>query len=1276
MRDRVLFAIACLLAIGVGLWLGVFKSDSNDGSNDYSVVDDDDGEIEKGPELLGAGDGRAVHVPRDIRGRGSLQGTVRRKGDPVAAHVELRHVAEMDPTKPYMGGMTQMMIERMLDAGISSKAAIAKTSAGADGQFHFDGLAPGLYEVRATAENGAVGFASALLPAEGARVEASIDVAAGSERFEGRVVYANGTPFQGLVVASTGEGFAMMMGGHGNIMPTATDDEGRFAIGGLAPGLVRISAILPGVLRVMANPVTLPYQGEYVLTIGAEGVEVNGKVIAADTQEPIAGATVFGGGGNPETTFTIRTTTSAEDGTFKLAIPTGGGGGMFVKAAGYAPSMINFRRSAKDNVTVSLQKLGTVTGIVKSKDDGKPLAGVGVYAIPASMRGGDGMFPSGTISGADGLYTLNDVMPGSAKLFAVGEGWVTEGVKSLGDNFSPFTVAIEPGGSAELDLELVPGGSASGVVRTSTGDLVAGAVVTPAAGMDGMMMIAAMTGGMGGAFGATVSDAEGRYTVASLFPGQNYTLTAKAPGLPDAKSKGFTAQGGKTHEADLVFAAPRWLLLRVVKAEDGTPVAGARARIVPAGDRIDFDDFFGAATWSTDGEGRAKVGPIPPDDSKVAVTADGFIEAEQAIEAKGDGDVELTIELAKGLVIAGRVEVPAGLPLRGIRMRVQTDHSSGGPRRDWFHERTSVDPAGTFRVTTIKDPGAYRVTAESQWEGKEYEAEAIVEAGDEDVVLKLARNIEREKRLMTVTVLGADGKPMPSARIQLYQLRSNRGTSRSRRYVSEGKAEFEIDHEDAQLWIEVYETAGVASGSTIKGPFDPGTKEIEIRLDAPLTIEGAVTGPDGKPVRGVRVMVKALHPDPDTEHGRDHGAGFSDKEGKFLVKGLGDLEYQLVFDVPPDYAPVAAQKVRAGANNVRVALRMGKRAILTIVDYDGKPVAGAFATLSQLRKPQGAVPGSSRGSQRSDADGIVRMRGVEPEGSFRLHINPPQDRSDLKRTTINPWSPTDETIKLQRAYTITGVVRDASGKPVGDVFVQHRKEGTERWTGYLSADNEGRFEIQQLVEGRYEVRAVLRGARTDGIKGTAVRAGATGVELTVDLGETLAVRIAGWKQISLGGSRTHQALQAALISETGNPTRMSGRADSRGRVAFRQLTPDATYTIWIGGLPDGHYVLKSGLRAGDADVEVEPQKGASIQGRVTFPAEMKRRSVMAHAHNKQGMSASGVVNATTGAFEIDGLPEGEWTVRVHGWDDGNTYTATGKARTGGEVELELKAPKR
>ena len=1279
----VLLILVVLAAAGGIAWYLIDGNLDGEGDDPFGGDAVEDGEGDEGPGLTAAGTKRR-RAPAETRGQCWIQGTVKRGGEAVAAEIELRHVESIDPRNPFGTRAESAMIARMLDSGVSTKDVLQSTTAGADGKYSFRGLAPGRYEVRATTEDGAMGFATASLPAHGARVEATIEIPTGDGTLVGRVVHADGRPYRGLVIVSSAFGMAAMFLGGGDVRPTYTDAEGRFKMGGLVPGKVSVSAIVPGVMRVMGPPATVPHEGEYLLTIDGGGVDTKGRVIRAADETPIEGATVFGGGGDPETSFSIRSTKSDADGRFSILLPVGRGGGMIVQAEGYAPKNVNLRGDAPEEVTVTMVALGKIVGRVVAKENGTPVTGVTLFA-KGSDRAGGMPSASSAVTDADGRYTLDNVTPGSISVHALGAGWVSVGYSgSQTGDASPYAAQVEPGETAELDLEVIPGAKASGRVTTSGGEPVAGAVVE-ASGEGGRNDVFLVLLGLGSSFGATVTDEEGRYEIDVLAPGSNYKITARAPEHPDVESETFTATAGKTVTIDLVVAAPRWLSVRVVDAEGGGAIAGAAVVLQQgSGTGMDIRNFLGGGGIRTDAKGVARVGPLREGELKLSVTAAGYVtkSSVEVQDAVGEAPT-FTVELTRGLVIAGRVTLPADVPVQTARVTVRRD---GGTGQRWFHERPTVSADGSFRLDTIEEAGSYKVKGEAKWKERTFRAEMEVDAGTNDLVLEL-KVVEREAAgTIVFTVIDADGKSVPSGRVALRQ-QSDGGNATNYRSLSSGKVTFRDVKPGAELWVEVYDLVG-NRGALLQGPYSAADAEVELRLPVSQVIAGRALRPDGRGAGGVRITAKAKHPETDSGHANDHGKGVSDGDGNFRVRGLGELEYELTFTVPKEFAPVPAQTVRAGGGDVVVQLRAGARATLTVLDFEGHPVPGAYA----YARPEGKGREGWRGNRelpRADQDvlqpfqfkhhGMIRLRGLDPDATFHLTVSAPNGRKDLKGLNREGWRPADETLKLARAWSISGVVKDQNGKPAQGISVRARREGTEKWDKSSHSDEQGRFDLRELDAGRYELEARASGVTYSSPAAAAgpgstqpvnkpdvkvVRAGTQNVALKVDTGERLVVRVRGM-QAESGGWGT------AMLRTADGSHSLSGGWDGPGRVTFQGLRAGVDYTLWIVGIPGNRYVHAKDVRAQSDLLEVDTKEGFRIHGRVTVPEGVALSRVGIGAGSREGYNAHTRVDAKTGTFEFEGLPAGSYHLSAHAWHDGKSYRGSAVVNTGGEAEIVL-----
>ena len=100
---------------------------------------------------------------------------------------------------------------------------------------------------------------------------------------------------------------------------------------------------------------------------------------------------------------------------------------------------------------------------------------------------------------------------------------------------------------------------------------------------------------------------------------------------------------------------------------------------------------------------------------------------------------------------------------------------------------------------------------------------------------------------------------------------------------------------------------------------------------------------------------------------------FAGQEGEFELRRLGDLEYVVKVDVPPEFLDVQPAKTRAGARGVVLALTRGSEQRITVLDDRGAPVSGARLWLLSL---QDGVWDSYREGAHTDARGVAVLAGL------------------------------------------------------------------------------------------------------------------------------------------------------------------------------------------------------------------------------------------------------------------------------------------------------------
>jgi len=151
-----------------------------------------------------------------------------------------------------------------------------------------------------------------------------------------------------------------------------------------------------------------------------------------------------------------------------------------------------------------------------------------------------------------------------------------------------------------------------------------------------------------------------------------------------------------------------------VVAEDGRPIAGATIAVRPVA-----TPDGGNRTTGTDDEGRFVVTDLDSGAYTLNASAPGYIVPPDPNNPNRDprffrrGDTGVTLTLAKGGVITGKVTDNAGAPVVGVGVRaIMTRDAENRPPRQTSVRERATDDRGIYRIYGI-EPGTYLVSAGS-----------------------------------------------------------------------------------------------------------------------------------------------------------------------------------------------------------------------------------------------------------------------------------------------------------------------------------------------------------------------------------------------------------------------------------------------------------------------------------------------------------------------------------------------------------------------------------
>lgn len=581
----------------------------------------------------------------------------------------------------------------------------------------------------------------------------------------------------------------------------------------------------------------------------------------------------------------------------------------------------------------------------------------------------------------------------------------------------------------------------------------------------------------------TRSVANGRYAIENLLP-IRYTVTASAarhipasfrpeekPDDPIEVGPGQSVEG-----IDIALESGGVEVQGEVRDLSGGEIEGAT---VSVSSRSNIFDAGPAAVATSDAAGRFSVW-VAPGTVQASGQADGY--AYGSTEGRAPGTF-LTIRLTPESVLVGRVvDAQTGAPVEGVRV---------SPRgSNWFgEEAVTTGPDGAFRVDRLS-PGRYKPTARGE---RGYgQASESVELGlgqqSDPVLIKLypAAIVE--------------------ARVQIGE---------SDRHCADGSASLEDPKQDTYHWSEIDDEGhvrfeGVLAGSYTVSvrcedhPARPDYEPVVVQtedvsglvwpVDEGFAIRGIVVDAAGAPLAGISLRAQQKSNRPGARQAQ--GWTTSEPDGTFKLGGLLAGDYAIRASgsgkAPDLDKPVEVTLTDRDLDDVKVTMLAGGTVRGTVVDEDGAPVKGATVSIEGAGWNSGPV--SDDGGFEFEGVKPGRHRVVARTGSWTSTMRAPNATDDDlagEPVEVEANQVTEVSLVVaRRTGAISGMVVDEGGGPITDAFVSATRESdsaaaaagsamrSSRWNWRNEpelTDTDGRFEIEDLEEGLYTVRAYRRG---------------------------------------------------------------------------------------------------------------------------------------------------------------------------------------------------------
>lgn len=594
-------------------------------------------------------------------------------GDPQApARSIIEGMVRGPDGKPFDGALVGAVPEDS-DADELHVHASALTLSSGGGHFRITGLRAGAYAVQATAHGLSPAYRSGLVILDG-------DAATGIELqlHKGGVnVTAQIRDVGGGVIA----GGKLHARRHGEERPDVftgqCDSAGTCSISlakggymlvaeaeGYAPAKRDIVAMADQTVQLQLQPAAT-LRGR-VVERGSHSAVPGASVVLTMTTSLLADSQVLA---NDDGVFEFH---DVAPGDYQLAASKG-------RLAGRSRSAITVAiGSYVGDATVEVEPARSIKGRVSGPNGG--VGGAKVLLRPARSTGN---VVGRVQSGADGLYTIEGVLPGAYQLRAESSG-LAPAIRDVvvGDNDADG-----------VDLRLEAGGEVSGTVFAKGSVPVEGAVVS-ASVEDGEFRTTSASARTG---------ADGRFRLEGLGVGLLY-VSAKHPvhGRSDAPPAQLAA--GEKKQFTLAFDEANASVEGKVSWEDGSPAAGVSVRANPThGDPV---------ATQTDARGQYRLGSLVPGPFFVTATREPgpFVardpegrQREWITLANAEQKTGVNLVLLRGgHHISGQVVGPDGAPVSDAMVRADAEDESG-------ESLASGDPRIAFKKAVSVADGSFRI---------------------------------------------------------------------------------------------------------------------------------------------------------------------------------------------------------------------------------------------------------------------------------------------------------------------------------------------------------------------------------------------------------------------------------------------------------------------------------------------------------------------------------------------------------------------------------------
>jgi uncharacterized ParB-like nuclease family protein len=319
---------------------------------------------------------------------------------------------------------------------------------------------------------------------------------------------------------------------------------------------------------------------------------------------------------------------------------------------------------------------------------------------------------------------------------------------------------------------------------------------------------------------------------------------------------------------------------------------------------------------------------------------------------------------------------------------------------------------------------------------------------------------------------------------------------------------------------------------------------------------------------------------------------------------------------------------------VTVALAPAGTLSAMIEDGSGNPLDGVQVTVAGPTFT-GATGGVKSDVLTTDATGTATETGLIP-GSYDLQV---QGSTVDHPFTITAVAPDASLVVTVPVATLSGVVEDTGGNPVGGVPVYLVDSGQSVATATTAAD--GSYQFDATTDGQFEIVAA---------SSTAGVVSVSGVQATLGSSTTVPTLQAGADTLEATVSNGSGPVQGATVvltptSGPGAVAAVSAATDSSGDATLDNLTA-GPYTMTVTDGTDAPASQTVTVNSTNQDLPVALGPVGSIAGTITDSSAAPIAGAVVVAVDSAHVADGSATTAANGSYQIGGLAPGPYSLSI------------------------------